>query len=78
MNFNYGQTKITITKSSKKIKNDEFYILYDDIENTIGIELNSEFFEIGIRRLGIASEYKGKSLKKEKFCKTNVKSKFVK
>lgn len=45
--------------------------------NAIGIELNPEFFEIGIRRTGIASEYKGKLLKKEKIRKTNAKSKYV-
>lgn len=45
--------------------------------NAIGIELNPEFFEIGIRRTGIATEYKGKSLVKEKVRKTNAKSKYV-
>ncbi|MGI6524822.1 MAG: adenine-specific DNA-methyltransferase [Bdellovibrionota bacterium] len=45
--------------------------------NAIGIELNPDYFEIGIRRLGIASEYKGKLLKKEKLRKTNAKSKYV-
>lgn len=45
--------------------------------NAIGIELNPEFFEIGIRRTGIATEYKGKSLEKEKLRKTNAKSKYV-
>lgn len=45
--------------------------------NAIGIELNPDFFEIGIRRTGIATEYKGKSLEKEKLRKTNAKSKYV-
>ena len=45
--------------------------------NAIGIELNPEFFEIGIRRTGIATEYKGKILEKEKVRKTNAKSKYV-
>ncbi len=43
----------------------------------IGIEMNNEYFEIGIRRTGIADVYKGKSLKKEKKRKTNAKSKYV-
>ena len=43
----------------------------------IGIDLNEEYFEMGIRRTGIATEYKGKSLKKEKKRKTNAKSKYV-
>ena len=43
----------------------------------IGIELNDDFFEIGIRRTGIAQEYKGKTLVKEKLRKTNAKSKYV-
>lgn len=45
--------------------------------NAIGIELNPDFFEIGIRRTGIATEYKGRSLEKEKVRKTNAKSKYV-
>lgn len=45
--------------------------------NAIGIELNPEYFEIGIRRTGIATEYKGKQLVKEKVRKTNAKSKYV-
>ena len=45
--------------------------------NAIGIELNPEFFEIGIRRTGIADEYEGKSLAKEKVRKTKAKSKYV-
>lgn len=43
----------------------------------IGIDLNDEYFEMGIRRTGIAAEYKGKSLEKEKMRKTNAKSKYV-
>ena len=42
----------------------------------IGIELNSDFFEIGIRRTGIAREYCGRSLEKKKIRKTNAKSKY--
>lgn len=45
--------------------------------NAIGIELNPEYFEMGIRRTGIATEYKGKSLVKEKVRKTKAKSKYV-
>lgn len=43
----------------------------------IGIDLNEEYFEMGIRRTGVATEYKGKSLEKEKKRKTNAKSKYV-
>ncbi len=43
----------------------------------IGIDLNEEYFEIGIRRTGIANEYKGKTLIKEKVRKTCAKSKYV-
>lgn len=45
--------------------------------NAIGIDLNDEYFEMGIRRTGIAREYNGKSLDKEKIRKTNAKSKYV-
>lgn len=45
--------------------------------NAVGIDLNEEFFEIGIRRTGIATEYKGKELIKEKVRKTSAKSKYV-
>lgn len=41
----------------------------------IGIELNQEYFEVGIRRTGIATEYNGKSLEKIIKRKTNAKSK---
>lgn len=44
---------------------------------TIGIELNREYFEIGIRRTGLSEEYQGKRLVKEKVKKTNAKSKKV-
>lgn len=43
----------------------------------IGIDLNEDYFEIGIRRTGIANEYNGKLLKKEKLRKTTAKSKYV-
>lgn len=43
----------------------------------IGIDVNPEFYEIGIRRTGIANEYHGKQLIKEKKRKTNAKSKYV-
>lgn len=42
----------------------------------IGIDMNEEYYEIGIRRTGIATEYKGKTLIKEKKRKTNAKSKY--
>lgn len=43
----------------------------------IGIDINEEYFEMGLRRTGIATEYKGKPLVKEKIRKTNAKSKYV-
>lgn len=42
---------------------------------SIGIEINEEFFKIGIRRCGISNEYKGEFLLKEKKRKTRNKSK---
>lgn len=44
---------------------------------SIGIELNRDYFEIGIRRTGIDSKYNGKNLVKNKVKKTNAKSKYV-
>lgn len=43
----------------------------------IGIDMNEEYFEMGIRRTGIANESHGKLLVKEKKRKTNAKSKYV-
>ncbi len=43
----------------------------------IGIDLNREYFEMGIRRTGISNEYNGKLLVKNKVRKTNAKSKYV-
>ena len=43
----------------------------------VGIELNEAYFEIGVRRTGIAERYKGKVLVKEKLRKTNARSKYV-
>lgn len=43
----------------------------------VGIDMNEEYFEMGIRRTGIANEYNGKPLLKEKVRKTNAKSKYV-
>lgn len=43
----------------------------------VGIDMNEEYFEIGLRRTGITNEYKEKTLVKEKKRKTNVKSKYV-
>lgn len=43
----------------------------------IGIDMNEEYYEIGLRRTGIAFERKGKSLEKVKVRKTNAKSKYV-
>ncbi len=44
---------------------------------SIGIDINEEYFEIGLRRTGIATEYNGKTLIKEKKRKTNAKSKYI-
>lgn len=43
----------------------------------VGIDINEEYFEIGLRRTGIATEYNGKVLVKEKVRKTSAKSKYV-
>lgn len=43
----------------------------------IGIELNEEYYEIGLRRTGIALERNGRSLEKVKIRKTNAKSKYI-
>ena len=43
----------------------------------VGIDLNEEYFEMGLRRTGIATEHNGKPLVKEKIRKTNAKSKYV-
>ena len=43
----------------------------------VGIDLNKEYFEIGLRRTGITTEYNGKPLVKKKIRKTNAKSKYV-
>lgn len=42
---------------------------------SIGIELNDEYFRIGIRRTGISDTYQGESLQKIKVRKTKAKSK---
>lgn len=44
---------------------------------SVGIDLNEEYYEIGLRRTGIASERNGKRLEKIKIRKTNAKSKYV-
>lgn len=43
----------------------------------IGIDLNEEYYEIGLRRTGISNIRNGKSLIKVKERKTNAKSKYV-
>lgn len=43
----------------------------------VGIELNEEYYEIGLRRTGIVSERNGKKLEKIKVRKTKAKSKYV-
>jgi site-specific DNA-methyltransferase (adenine-specific) len=41
----------------------------------VGVELNPDYFEIGLRRTGIALEYNGKLLVQDKSRKTRNKSK---
>ena len=43
----------------------------------VGIDLNEEYYEIGLRRTGITNIRNGKSLEKVKERKTNAKSKYV-
>ena len=43
----------------------------------VGIELNEEYYEMGLRRTGITNERNGKSLVKEKVRRTSAKSKYV-
>lgn len=43
----------------------------------IGIDINEEYFRIGLRRTGIASTYLGESIEKVKRRKTTAKSKYV-
>ncbi len=43
----------------------------------IGIDINEEYFKIGLRRTGIASIYQGESIEKIKRRKTTAKSKYV-
>lgn len=44
---------------------------------SIGIDLNEDYYEIGLRRTGVATTYNGKILVKEKKRKTKAKSKYV-
>ena len=62
-----------------KASSNEGDVVFDPFSGsfTIGIELNREFYEIGIRRTGIAQAYNGKTLIKEKRRKTKAKSKYV-
>ncbi|MCH5273819.1 MAG: adenine-specific DNA-methyltransferase [Lachnospiraceae bacterium] len=43
----------------------------------VGIDLNEDYYEIGLRRTGIAAMRNGKKLEKIKARKTNAKSKYV-
>ncbi len=56
----------TFTTSSVAVKNNR---------KAIGIELNEEYYKIGIRRTNISEEYNGTKLKKDKSKITNNKSK---
>lgn len=42
---------------------------------SIGIEINEEYYKIGLRRTGVSNEYKGEILEKDKSRKTKNKSK---
>lgn len=42
---------------------------------SIGIEINEEYYKIGLRRTGVSNEYKGEVLEKDKSRKTKNKSK---
>ena len=42
---------------------------------SIGIEINKEYYKIGLRRTGVSYEYKGEMLEKDKSRKTTNKSK---
>ncbi len=42
---------------------------------TVGIDMNENYYKIGIRRVGISDEYKGEKLIKDKSRKTKNKSK---
>ena len=42
---------------------------------SIGIEINEEYYKIGLRRTGVSHEYKGEMLEKDKSRKTKNKSK---
>lgn len=44
---------------------------------SISIDMNPEYYKIGLRRLGLATEYKGEKLTKDRKKKTNNKSKYV-
>lgn len=44
---------------------------------SISIDMNLEYYKIGLRRLGLAEEYKGEKLIKDRNRKTNNKSKYV-
>ena len=56
----------TFTTSSVAIKHGR---------KAIGIELNEEYYKIGIRRTGISNEYNDEELKQDKSRKTKNKSK---
>lgn len=43
----------------------------------VGIDMNEEYYEMGLRRTGITKTRNGKSLEKIKARKTNAKSKYV-
>lgn len=44
---------------------------------SISIDMNPEYYKIGLRRLGLATEYEGEKLTKDRKKKTNNKSKYV-
>jgi len=56
----------TFTTSAVAIKNNR---------KAIGIELNEEYYKIGIRRTNISDIYNGKTIEKERVKKTNARNK---
>ena len=56
----------TFTTSAVAIKNNR---------KAIGIELNEEYYKIGIRRTNISDTYNGKTIEKERVKKTNARNK---
>lgn len=52
-------------------------VAYQNGRKTIGIEINEDFYKIGLRRLEITNEYNGEILERDLSRKTNNRSKHV-